>query len=119
MKDSLSKEFELKDFGKLKYFLGKCVTQNFESGSIQVNQPAYIKSVLETFGMQNCKPVSTPVSSSSKLMKANDSDVCVDQSKYQSAIGSLMYLAVCTCPDISYAVNMLAKFTSKTNIGQP
>ena len=37
----------------------------------------------------------------------------MDQRKYQSAIGSLMYLSVCTRLDIEYAVNSLARF--KTN----
>ena len=63
--------------------------------------------------MQDCKPVDTPVSLGSKLNKASDEDECVDQKKYQSAIGSLMCLSVSTRPDITYAVNTLARFTSK------
>ena len=64
-------------------------------------------------GIQDCKPVDTPVSLGSKLNKASDEDECVDQKKYQSAIESLMYLSVGTRPDITYAVNILARFTSK------
>ena len=36
-----------------------------------------------------------------KLNKASDEDECVDQRKYQSAIGSLMYPSMCTRPDIA------------------
>ena len=42
-----------------------------------------------------------------------DDEVSVDQPLYQSAVGSLMYLSVCSRPDIAYAVNTLAKFSSK------
>ncbi len=64
-------------------------------------------------GMTNCKPVKTPVSNGSKLVKANDDEQPVHQEQYQSAVGSLMYLAVSTRPDISYAVGSLARFNSK------
>ena len=58
--------------------------------------------------MKDCKPVTTPMNISSKLTKATDNDSCVDQQRYQSAIGSLMYLTVSTRPDIAYTVNSLA-----------
>ena len=62
--------------------------------------------------MEDCKPVNTPVDISSKLTQATDDDQRVDQHRYQSAIGSLMYLAVSTRPDISFAVSSLARFSS-------
>ena len=113
IKDELSKEFEIKDLGKLKYFLGMKVVQDEASKSIWIGQPAYTEDVLKRFGMENCKPTSTPVNASSKLQPATDQDEPVNQTEFQSAIGSLMYLAVSTRPDIAYAVNNLAKFISK------
>ena len=69
--------------------------------------------MLKNVGMEDCKPVSTPVDISSKLTHATDEDDCVDQYGYQSAIGSLMYLSVSTRPDISLEVSSLATFSSK------
>ena len=66
-----------------------------------------------TAGEGDCKPVGTLVDVSSKLVKATGDEVSVDQPLYQSAVGSLMYLSVCSRPDIAYAVNTLAKFSSK------
>ena len=84
-----------------------------ENNSVWIGQPAYTTSLLQTFGMQDCKPVSTPVNVGSKLTKATDDDDSVDQQKYQSAIGSLMYLSVSTRPDISYTASCLARFSAK------
>jgi len=63
--------------------------------------------------MQDCKPVSTPVESGTKLKLAEETDECVDQQLYQSAVGSLMYLSVGTRPDITFTVNNVARFSRK------
>ena len=47
--------------------------------SVWIGQPAYLKNLLETYRMQDCKLVDTHVSISSKLNKASDEDECVDQ----------------------------------------
>ena len=75
-------------------------------------QPAYIEKLLNKFGMQDAKPVSTPVDTSVNIIKATDNDDCVDQQLYQSAIGSLLYLSVGTRPDITYAVSNLTRFSA-------
>ena len=69
VKITLSRKFDIKDLGKLNYFK----VEQREDNS--VNQ----HTVLEAFGMQDCKPVSTPVSTSFKLTNATDEDECVDQ----------------------------------------
>lgn len=112
VKTALGKKFDIKDLGQLSYFLGVKVKQQ-RNGAIWIGQPTYTKNILSEFGMQDCKPVSTPVSVEAKLTKATDDENCIDQKKYQSAIGSLMYLSVSTRPDISYAVSSLARFSSK------
>ena len=111
VKTGLSRKFDIKDLGELNYFLGIKVEQREDS--VWIGQPAYTKNLIESFGMQDCKPVGTPVNIGSTLNKATDDDECVDQKKYQSAIGSLMYLSVCTRPDIAFSVNSLAQFTSQ------
>ena len=67
---------------------------------------------LSRFGMQDSKPVCTPVDTSSKLIKTTVEDECVDQTIYQSAVGSLLYVSTGTRPDITYAVNNVAKYCS-------
>ena len=48
-------------------------------------------------------------------MKASEDDEPLDQQSYQSLVGTLMYLATCTRPDIAFAVGTLARFSRKPN----
>ena len=112
VKTALSRKFDIKDLGNLSYFLGIRVERHADD-SIWIGQPLYTENLLKKFGMQDCKPVNTPVNAGSKLTQAADEDKCIDQTLYQSAVGSLMYLSVSTRPDISFAISSLARFSSK------
>ena len=60
--------------------------------------------------MSDCKPVSTPLEmKSSKKSEAEERDI-IEGTPYQNLIGSLMYLAICTRPDLSYALSYLSQF---------
>ena len=113
VKKALSKQFKLKDMGELHYFLGMKIVQNHKSGEVWIGQPAYANSVLQKFGMENAKPVNTPVETGTKLTKERVDDDGVNEELYQSAVGSLLYLSIGTRPDITYAVSNVAKFCAQ------
>ena len=104
-----SRRFEVKDMGTLNYFVGMQVIQ--ESGKVFIGQPTYTEKVLRKFGIDNAKPVDTPVDPSSKLVKAADESELHNQAEYQSDVGSLLYLSSATRLDITFAVNNVAKFS--------
>ena len=110
-KDSLGKLYKVKDLGKAEYFLGVKIER--EQNLLRLSQESYINSVLERYGMQDAKPVVTPMVQSSDLMaKSPRSDSEASRMvgvPYREAIGSLLYLAIRTRPDISVAVSVLAK----------
>ena len=112
VKQAISNRFAVKDMGELKYFLGVAVDQETNPDCIWIGQPAYTQRVLDKFGMDQAKPVSTPVDASAKLVKTGEDEETIDQLKYQSAVGSLLYLSMWTRPDITYAVGNAAKFCS-------
>ncbi|XP_039302787.1 secreted RxLR effector protein 161-like [Solenopsis invicta] len=63
--------------------------------------------------MQDCKPVTSPMDSSVKLMEQkNEEDIIGKRFPYREAVGSLNYIALISRPDISYAVNTLARFSN-------
>ena len=113
MKTALAQKFDVKDLGELHYFLGVQVIQDHERGTVWIGQPTFTESVLHKYGMNEAKPIKTPVNVNSKLLKASEECELVDPSLYQSAVGSLLYLATRTRPDIAFAVNNVARFCSK------
>ena len=113
----LKGEFEMKDLGQTKYCLGLQI-EHSQKG-IFVHQSTYTKRVLKRFNMDKATPLSTPMVVRS-LNVENDpfrpseenEEILGPETPYLSAIGALMYLANCTRPDISFAINLLARFSS-------
>ena len=104
VKKELSSKFDIKDLGKLSYFLGMSIVQEQEGRVTWMGQMAYTQKLLTKTGMNDCKPVKTPVDPGQRLVKASEDERALDQPLYQSVVGSLMYLATCTRLDIAYAV---------------
>lgn len=112
LKKCLSEKFEMKDLGPINYCLGVEFKQDIVSKEITMCQRRYAEEVLERFNMKDCKSISTPLDANSKLearKETSDEDM---NFPYQSLIGSLMYLAIFTRPDIAYPVNALSQFNS-------
>lgn len=110
IKSGLKRCFDLRDLGKINHCLGLEFTQR--KGEIFVCQEGYAKDLLRRFGMEECNPVATPIDINQKLSEPTEPLNEADFS-FRRMIGSLMYLAVCTRPDISYAVNSLSQFCGK------
>ncbi|KAH9698541.1 protein kinase domain-containing protein [Citrus sinensis] len=102
LKQNLAKEFEIKDLGQLKYFLGMEVARSKKG--IVVSQRKYILDLLKETGMSGCKPSDTPIEANSKLGEVKNG-FPVDNGRYQRLVGRLIYLSH-TRPDIAFAVNM-------------
>lgn len=88
-------------------FLGLEINQ-LSDGSIFVHQTAYANRVLHKFEMENCNPVSVPSDPNQTLSKDDGSDKSLYP--YRQLIGSLMYLAIATRPDICYAVSIASRY---------
>lgn len=113
----LKKEFEMKDLGKTKFCLGLQI-EHLKNG-ILVHQSTYIEKVLKRFYMEKAHPLSTPMIVRSLEVDKdpfrpceNDEEVLGPEVPYLSAIGALMYLAGHTRPDISFSVNLLARYST-------
>ncbi|RVW46154.1 Retrovirus-related Pol polyprotein from transposon RE1 [Vitis vinifera] len=106
LKKYLSEEFEVKDLGNLKYFLGMEVARSRKG--IVVSQRKYILDLLKETGMLGCKPIDTPMDSQKKLGIEKES-TSVDRGRYQRLVGRLIYLSH-TRPDIGFAVSAVSQF---------
>ncbi|KAM0982243.1 hypothetical protein ACFX2A_015487 [Malus domestica] len=103
----LSSAFDMKDMGKLTYFLGLQITYK-DNGDIFINQSKYVTDLLHKAGMINCRPCSTPSKPHTQLLK-DEGEPLADPTVYRSLVGALQYLTF-TRPDIAYAVNYACQF---------
>ena len=99
------------DRGKLEWFLGMQI--NEDSEKITLDQETYIENVLEKFSMPDSNPSKTPAENNFKLVKATDVEQLVDETLYRSLVGSLLYIAKQTRPDILWIVNVLSGLMDK------
>ena len=106
----LRKDFEVSDLGTPEWFLGCRI--DYECGMITMSQALYIEKVLQRFNMSTCKPAATPADSSSKLHAIDKSEKACDV-PYREAVGALLYIALCTRPDIAYAVASVARHCAR------
>jgi hypothetical protein len=102
----MQNEFEMSLLGEISFFLGLHICQRNQG--IFVSQTKYIREMLKTFGMEDCKPVNTPMKTSCKLRKDDDSK-STDQRQYRSMIGILLY-AIASRPDLIQEVGHVARF---------
>ena len=112
VQQQLQSRFKMKDLGKLHYCLGITINHDQTNNVIEMHQKQYILKMLEKYGLLDAKSVSTPADPNVKLCKDNEVSKPVDSVMYQSMVGSLLYVAVATRPDISQAVGTVSKFNS-------
>ena len=99
-------EFEMSLLGELSFFLGLQICQINQG--IFISQTKYIREMLKRFGMEDCIPVITPMQTSCKLSKDDDSK-STDQRQYMSMIGILLYVTT-SRPDVMQVVGHVARF---------
>jgi hypothetical protein len=100
------KEFEIKDLGKFKYFLGIEVARS--KLGIFISQQKYVLDLLKDTSILGCKPVETPIEQNHRLGEFLE-EVAVDKGSYQRLIGRHIYLPH-TRPDIGYTVIVVSQF---------
>jgi hypothetical protein len=114
LKKKLIKIFDIKDLGLAKYFVGVQITRDRKEDTITLCQDAYINKVLKRYSIENCHVVDTPIAlgATEIMISFKEQATNKDIELYRSKIGSLIYLAVQTRPDISYKVLVLSRFLS-------
>ena len=107
--------FDIRDLGPAAQFLGMVITRDRKNRTVTLSSAAYAAEILERFGMQDCRPRFTPIDKGVVLLPAKDSNDLLDTKRYPYAavIGSLLYLSACTRPDLTCAVNYLARYMAK------
>ena len=84
------------------------------SGSkIHLDQCAYLETVLQQCEMQNAKSAAMPLLARYVPTPLDGAPNPEIQSRFQTVIGSLLYLMLGTCLDIAFVVTKLAQHAAK------
>ncbi|KAI3755910.1 hypothetical protein L1987_55719 [Smallanthus sonchifolius] len=116
-KELLRQEFDMKELSEARKILGMEITRDRSQCLLFLKQSSYVKRVLSMYGMEGCKSVSTPLAAHFKLSCRDSPQTEEEQSwmekvPYANVVGSLMYLMVCTRPDIGYSVSLVSRYIS-------
>lgn len=97
-------------------YLGMTVTRNCKNQILSLGQRAYLEKILHDHKMTDCKAAPTPMETQHLEESPPDyqptAEFCL---QYQSAVDSLMYVMLGTCPDLACAVSVVRRYASRPN----
>jgi len=109
VKHQIKKKFNIKDIGNVDFVIG-IKFEKYKNGYF-LHQKRYINDLLTKYNFDYTKQVKTLKPLENEKLKKKK----FDETTYRSAVGSLLYLAICTRPDILFAVSKAARKSSEPN----
>jgi hypothetical protein len=101
--------FDVRDLGEATYFLGMEVNRDRESGTLKLTQKELTGELLQRYGMEAARGRDVPMSPGEKVQR-DDEPLDREKFPYSELVGSLLYLSVCTRPDIAQSVGVLTRY---------
>ncbi|MBW0482255.1 hypothetical protein O181_021970 [Austropuccinia psidii MF-1] len=118
-KEKISREVGIKDIVPADLLLGVKIHQLKEG--ITLDQQHFVESLLDAYGMQNCKAISTPLIPNKNLTaETEDKKKAFNEMKvnFRSPVGSINYLSSATQPDLLHAVSSLSQHLENPSVQQ-
>ncbi|GKD89634.1 hypothetical protein Tco_1365141 [Tanacetum coccineum] len=105
----------MKDLGAARKILGMEIIRDRKQGKLFLSQKSNIEKIISHFGMSLEKSVNTPSSTNFCLSTTSapqtESEIqYMSRIPYASAVGSLMYVMVCTRQDIVHAMSVVSRY---------
>ena len=107
--------FKSKDLGPVNWLLQQRIVRDRAAGTLKIDQSQYIQKMLKEFALADAKPVDTPMIHKGKLSEddcpiTTEMREYMEKQPYNGIVGSVLYAAITTRPDIAYSVNCLSRF---------
>jgi len=106
VKAMIGQVFDIRDLGEASDYLGMQVKWDRKAGTVSLSNPRHTAGILADFGMEDCKPNMTLMVHGLVL---GDGERLEEPNRYAELLGSLLFLANQTRPDIAFAVGQLAR----------
>ncbi|CAI7850001.1 unnamed protein product [Closterium sp. NIES-53] len=115
----LQDKFKCKALGDVSFYLGLHIERYVEKRCMRVHQRKYLEELAANFGQSECH-VATPFPSGFKCVKGPEEESVGEEERrhFHSLVGSLMYAAVNTRPDVAFATGQLARVVQCPNEDQ-
>jgi hypothetical protein len=104
----LKTKYKISNLGEAIQFLGLEITQD-ENG-ISLSQETYIDTMIKWFGIEDSCNVSNLLDPNVQLINEEYEDSPAHWTLYLSLIGSLIYAALGSHPDISFTISSLSRY---------
>jgi hypothetical protein len=110
-KEGIASKFTVRDLGTVKFFLGMEVNRDRTRRTLKLTQKRATADLLGEFEMQSARSRRVPMGPGEKVQREGE-PLNTEECPYSQLVGSLLYLANCTRPDIAQAVGVLARYMS-------
>ena len=115
LKRILNSEFDMKDLGTAKKILGMELKRNRNQGTITISQKGYIDKVLNRFAMKEAKSTKQPMTTQHQISSKQCPETVKEKQEmkkvpYDAAVGSIIYLMVCSRPDLAHSISCLSRY---------
>lgn len=101
----LSEAFTVRDMGNAVHFLGMHISRNLKALLLHLGQRQYVANFLDRYDMADCRPVRLCMVVDVRMERDGVALDAAMSTTYQEVVGSLLFPANCTRPDISFAVS--------------
>jgi hypothetical protein len=114
VKGEFNKRFKMNNMEEVNSFIGFNINKNNETGEITINQNDFARNLLEKTDFSFTPISNTPLVPKMRLvpidleMTKEEKEYMIDK-PYGSIVGSLVYLSINTRPDLTFAVQQLAR----------
>ena len=116
-RSELEATWQITALGEPKLVVGIALQREVETKTIRLSQTALIDKVVSIYRQSDAKPATSPMAHGTQLLRPHPNEQLDDVERerlanipYRSLVGSLMYIASGTRPDIAFAVGKLSRF---------
>jgi len=114
-KHEINSSFKIKDLGQAHWILSIELVRNRANKRIAMSQRAYVKTILRCYGLEDIRPVSTPMNPAVHLTpdqspKTGKEHAQMHGMPYRKMLGAVGYLVRAMRPDCAAAHSILAQF---------
>ncbi|SOV06448.1 uncharacterized protein UDID_17467 [Ustilago sp. UG-2017a] len=110
IKEEIGQRWRMEDGGNVSHFLGIKITRNREAKTMDLEQTSYVKQLLDEHLDKRRRKSSVPLQD---IPVPETAASMAERKEYPQIVGKLLWLSNGTCPDISQAVGVLARYMTQ------